>query len=86
MAPMLGEQISMNSSKDDNKDRPRLYDGVDQGSLSSLASKCLINYGTKFEDDIITGTKGLYIYTASGHRVLDWTSGQMSCLIGHGHS
>ena len=85
MAPMLGEQISLNSLKDNNKDRPHLYDGVDQGSLSTLASKCLINYGTKFEDDIITGTKGLYIYTASGHRVLDWTSGQMSCLIGHGH-
>lgn len=33
----------------------------------------------------MVGSKGLYVYTASGRRVLDWTSGQMSCLIGHGN-
>lgn len=33
----------------------------------------------------MVGSRGLYIYTASGHKVLDWTSGQMSCLIGHGN-
>lgn len=46
---------------------------------------CTNQYGTKFESDIMVGSKGLYIYTASGHKVLDWTSGQMSCLIGHGN-
>ncbi|KAK7523084.1 aminotransferase class-III, partial [Phyllosticta citriasiana] len=35
--------------------------------------------------DVITRVKGASIYTADGHALLDWTSGQMSCLIGHGH-
>lgn len=42
-------------------------------------------YGSKFHGDVITGARGLYFYTASGHKVLDLTSGQMSCLLGHGH-
>lgn len=66
-------------------DKPNLYNDVKQEDLQAAAVACLANYGTKFETDIITGTKGLYVYTANGHRVLDWTSGQMSCLVGHGH-
>ncbi|KAB8360680.1 hypothetical protein FH972_024417 [Carpinus fangiana] len=49
------------------------------------ADTCLLNYGTAFSEHIITKTEGVFIYTADGHRILDWTSGQMSCLIGHGH-
>ena len=64
---------------------PLLYEGANQADLQCIANKCLANYGSKFEQDIFTGSRGLYVYTASGHRVLDWTSGQMSCLIGHGH-
>lgn len=65
---------------------PTLYQNVDEGSLQAGAKTCLVNYGTKFEEDIVIGSKGLYVYTAKGHKVLDWTSGQMSCLIGHGHA
>ena len=65
--------------------KPTLYKDVDEKDLQLTAEKCLANYGTKFEKDIIVGSKGLYVYTASGHKCLDWTSGQMSCLIGHGH-
>ena len=65
--------------------KPTLYDIVNEEELHAAASKYLANYGTKFEKDIMTGSNGLYVYTANGHRVLDWTSGQMSCLIGHGH-
>ncbi|KAI1370183.1 pyridoxal phosphate-dependent transferase [Hypoxylon crocopeplum] len=65
--------------------RPNLYKIVDQGALQRKASQYLFNYGTKFMKDVICGSKGLYVYTAYGHRVLDWTSGQMSCLLGHGH-
>jgi 4-aminobutyrate aminotransferase-like enzyme len=61
------------------------WQDAQQDKLRAVADKCLANYGTKFETDIITRTQGLYVYTANGHRVLDWTSGQMSCLIGHGH-
>lgn len=64
---------------------PTLYSRVDEEFLQAVASSCLANYGTKFEKDVVVGSKGLYVYTANGHKVLDWTSGQMSCLIGHGH-
>ncbi|KAI1778507.1 pyridoxal phosphate-dependent transferase [Hypoxylon cercidicola] len=62
-----------------------LYDNVDQDALQKKTSQYLFNYGTKFMKDVVCGSKGLYVYTANGHRVLDWTSGQMSCLLGHGH-
>lgn len=62
-----------------------LLDENEYSKLQSIASRCLINYGTKFEKDIMVRSKGLYVYNAAGHSVLDWTSGQMSCLVGHGH-
>ncbi|KAK5995232.1 2,2-dialkylglycine decarboxylase [Cladobotryum mycophilum] len=64
---------------------PTLYHGYNQEKAVQKTKKYLANYGTKFHQDVVTGAQGLYIYTASGHRVLDWTSGQMSCLLGHGH-
>ncbi|KZF25601.1 2,2-dialkylglycine decarboxylase [Xylona heveae TC161] len=66
-------------------ERPPLYAEADQNKLEKKVEKYLANYGTKFQKDVITGTHGLYVFTANGHKVLDWTSGQMSCLIGHGH-
>jgi 4-aminobutyrate aminotransferase-like enzyme len=68
-----------------HEDKPTLYKDVNQDDLNETATAVLANYGTHFEKDIMIGSKGLYVYTASGHQVLDWTSGQMSCLIGHGH-
>lgn len=65
--------------------RPKLYENEDQDALQKKTSQYLFNYGIKFMPDIICGARGLYVYTAKGHRVLDWTSGQMSCLLGHGH-
>ncbi|KAL0940004.1 2,2-dialkylglycine decarboxylase 1 [Colletotrichum truncatum] len=65
---------------------PTLYQGVNQDELAAKVDKYLINYGTKFNKDVIVGSKGLYVYTSSGRKVLDWTSGQMSCLLGHGHA
>ncbi|KAK5270454.1 hypothetical protein LTR99_005836 [Exophiala xenobiotica] len=86
MAPMIEDNVAdgaVTTAKSTHK--PTLYRDVDEQELQAAASKYLANYGTKFEKDIITGSKGLYVYTANGHRVLDWTSGQMSCLVGHGH-
>lgn len=58
---------------------------AEQQRLLRIASSKLVNYGTQFEKDVIVRAKGLYVYNAAGREVLDWTSGQMSCLIGHGH-
>lgn len=50
------------------------------------ATRHLLAYGPGgFSPQIITRTSGTKIYTADGRQILDWTSGQMSCLVGHGH-
>ncbi|KEF54545.1 2,2-dialkylglycine decarboxylase (pyruvate) [Exophiala aquamarina CBS 119918] len=87
MAPMIqdGPATTQSSALKSASAAPTLYEHVDESSLQANATTYLVNYGTKFEEDIVTGSKGLYVYTAKGHKVLDWTSGQMSCLIGHGH-
>jgi 4-aminobutyrate aminotransferase-like enzyme len=84
MAPMLDDHLS-NGVDTNSKEGSRLYNDLDQRKLQQVAKNYLVNYGTQFEEDIFTASRGLYVYTANGHRVLDWTSGQMSCLIGHGH-
>ncbi|KAF2813279.1 PLP-dependent transferase [Mytilinidion resinicola] len=62
-----------------------LYTNLDQSKLQANAASSLLTYGSAFYEDIITHARGVYIYMATGHRMLDWTSGQMSCLIGHGN-
>lgn len=87
MAPMIEDNIPLGSStKTKSTDAPHLYSHVKQEDLQTEADACLANYGVKFQKDIVTGSKGLYVYTANGHKVLDWTSGQMSCLVGHGNA
>ncbi|RFU32815.1 hypothetical protein B7463_g3491, partial [Scytalidium lignicola] len=58
---------------------------LDNESLYSAAKQNLLVFGSSFNPDVIIKTSGVYLYTASGKKILDWTSGQMSCLIGHGH-
>ncbi|KAG9767770.1 PLP-dependent transferase, partial [Aureobasidium melanogenum] len=82
---MLEDNSTSTNITSKSHDKPTLYSNVDEEQLKATAEERLANYGTKFEKDIITGSKGLYVFTANGHKVLDWTSGQMSCLIGHGH-
>lgn len=43
------------------------------------------NAGAPFFPKVICKTQGTYIWTSDGHKMLDWTSGQMSTLIGHGN-
>lgn len=62
-----------------------MYHGVDQTTLMETGSNTLIRFGGSFAPDMIVGAKGVYIYAADGRKILDFTSGQMSCLIGHGH-
>lgn len=38
-----------------------------------------------FTPEIIERAAGSYLYTASGRRILDFTSGQMSGILGHSH-
>ncbi len=49
------------------------------------AQRTLIRYGASFAPFEIVRAKGAYVYDASGRSILDFTSGQMSSLLGHGH-
>lgn len=49
------------------------------------ADKHLIRYGSAFERLIIERAEGSYVYDADGRAILDFTSGQMSAVLGHGH-
>ncbi|KAI9151626.1 2,2-dialkylglycine decarboxylase [Paramyrothecium foliicola] len=70
---------------DARSDRLSKYCGVDEAVLKEECEKYLLHYGAKFHHDVIVRSQGIYIYTAKGHQILDFTSGQMSCLLGHGH-
>lgn len=45
----------------------------------------LIRYGGQFSPVIIERAKGSYVYDADGRAILDFTSGQMSAILGHSH-
>lgn len=90
MAPTILQDASVVASLDSvhpqkSTQSHALPDDTEDTRLHEVASTKLINYGTKFEQDIIVRSSGLYVYTKDGHKVADWTSGQMSTLLGHGH-
>ncbi|KAJ5145911.1 Pyridoxal phosphate-dependent transferase major region subdomain 2 [Penicillium bovifimosum] len=85
MSPKIEDSALTHMARKTDDNPQMLYEDVDEQEFQAKASKYLLNYGTQFNRDVICASKGLYVYTASGHKVLDFTSGQMSCLLGHGH-
>lgn len=61
-----------------------LYNNINSEEYMEKA-KTLLPFGALFAAMIIVGAKGVYVYTSEGKKILDFTSGQMSCLIGHGN-
>jgi 2,2-dialkylglycine decarboxylase (pyruvate) len=49
------------------------------------AERHVARYGTAFVPRIIKRAKGSYIYDQDGSAILDFTSGQMSSVLGHSH-
>ena len=49
------------------------------------ADRHLIRYGGNFSPEIIARAAGSFVYTESGRKILDFTSGQMSAILGHSH-
>ena len=49
------------------------------------ARRHLINYGGDFVPFVAVRAEGAFVYDARGRRVLDFTSGQMSSILGHSH-
>ncbi len=44
-----------------------------------------MRYGSPFVPEIISRAEGSFVYTEAGRRILDFTSGQMSAILGHSH-
>jgi 2,2-dialkylglycine decarboxylase (pyruvate) len=47
--------------------------------------KHLVRYGGVFEKFIVERASGSYVYDERGRAILDFTSGQMSAVLGHSH-
>lgn len=57
----------------------------DDPAFWAAARKHLIRYGPSFESVIIERAEGSFVYDADGRAILDFTSGQMSAVLGHTH-
>ncbi|MET0930461.1 MAG: aspartate aminotransferase family protein, partial [Aeromicrobium sp.] len=49
------------------------------------ADRHLVRYGASFTPRIIERAAGSYVYDRAGTPILDFTSGQMSAILGHSH-
>ena len=59
-----------------------MYEDIDNVAVYETALQRCIPFGSDFLPDIVTKTQGVYFWTASGKKVMDFTSGQMSTLLG----
>ncbi len=53
--------------------------------LPARLDEQLIRYGGSFAQFVIDRAEGSWLTTEDGHRILDFTSGQMCATLGHGH-
>jgi 2,2-dialkylglycine decarboxylase (pyruvate) len=54
-------------------------------SFWSDVDRHLVRYGGPFTPEIVERAAGSFVFTADGRRILDFTSGQMSAILGHSH-
>lgn len=57
----------------------------DDPAFWAAANRHLTRYGPSFEEVIIERAAGSFVYDADGRAILDFTSGQMSAVLGHTH-
>ena len=53
--------------------------------LLARAAKSVFRYGGTFADFVPVRGEGSFLYDRDGRRLLDFTSGQMSAILGHSH-
>jgi 2,2-dialkylglycine decarboxylase (pyruvate) len=58
---------------------------MDIGDFWSNAQQHLVRYGATFSPRVIERAAGSYVYDTDGEAILDFTSGQMSAVLGHSH-
>ena len=54
-------------------------------TISSERARHLVRYGATFSPFVAERAAGAFVEDAAGRRVLDFTSGQMSAILGHSH-
>ncbi len=57
----------------------------DAGTFWTDARAHVLRYGSPFLPEIIDRAEGSFVWTETGRKVLDFTSGQMSAILGHSH-
>ncbi|QBR04543.1 aspartate aminotransferase family protein (plasmid) [Streptomyces sp. S501] len=57
----------------------------DARTFWARADRHLVRYGGGFTREIIERASGSFVYSAEGRKILDFTSGQMSAILGHSH-
>jgi 2,2-dialkylglycine decarboxylase (pyruvate) len=58
---------------------------MDERTFWQLAEHHLVRYGGGFTPRRIERASGSHVYDSQGRAILDFTSGQMSAVLGHGH-
>ncbi|MEM6489010.1 MAG: aspartate aminotransferase family protein [Pseudomonadota bacterium] len=58
---------------------------VDPSTPAARAARTMVRYGGAFSDFLPVRAQGTRLWDASGRQVLDFTSGQMSAILGHCH-
>lgn len=62
---------------------------VESSGLNSAfvarANRTLLHFGCEFADFVPVRASGCWLYDAEGNKMLDFTSGQMSSILGHSH-
>ena len=53
--------------------------------IHERADRHLLHYGCDFARFVPVRAEGCWLYDAGGHKMLDFTSGQMSSILGHSH-
>jgi 2,2-dialkylglycine decarboxylase (pyruvate) len=65
-------------------DTPAVHDAPARALLEK-ADRHLVRYGGQFVPFVADRAEGSFVYDADGRAVLDFTSGQMSAVLGHAH-
>ena len=64
---------------------PASLGAMTDATFWAAADRHLIRYGATFSPRIIARAQGSYVYDEQGRAILDFTSGQMSAVLGHSH-
>lgn len=59
--------------------------GVQDAAFWARARRHLLEYGGEFVPFVPARAEGAFLYDKAGRQVLDFTSGQMSAILGHSH-